>query len=93
MPLVSFADQRGERRADGAAAGNVWGCYVHGIFDRAEAASALVGALMAAKGLEGGAAAVDWEAYTALQYDKLADGLRAALDMNAIYRILDGRDA
>ena len=92
-PLVSFSDQRGERRTDGAAAGNVWGCYVHGIFDRAECAAALVSALMAAKGLEGGAAAVDWEAYAALQYDKLADGLRAALDMDAIYRILDGRDA
>ncbi len=49
-PLAEFTTQTGERRSDGLSAGNVWGCYVHGIFDKAAAAAALVNALLAAKG-------------------------------------------
>lgn len=51
-PWRKFTTQTGERRSDGLSAGNVWGCYVHGIFDKAAAAAALVNALLAAKGLE-----------------------------------------
>ena len=91
-PLAEFATQTGERRADGLSAGNVWGCYVHGLFDKAEAAQALVNALLKAKGLDRAAASVDWQAYAQQQYDKLADGLRERLDMAHIYRILDGAE-
>ena len=91
-PLAEFTTQTGERRSDGLSAGNVWGCYVHGIFDKAEAAAALVNALLEAKGLEPGAASVDWQAYAQQQYDKLAAGLRASLDMKRIYRILNGEE-
>ena len=89
-PLVDFTTQTGERHTDGLSSGNVWGCYVHGIFDKAGAAEALVNALLAAKGLEPGAAAVDWQDYAQGQYDKLAAGLRASLDLPRIYRILNG---
>ncbi len=89
-PLVAFSTQTGEERTDGLAAGNVWGCYVHGLFDRGETAAALVNCLLKAKGLEREAASVDWQAYAQLQYDKLADGLRSSLDMEEIYRILNG---
>ena len=61
-------------------------------FDKAEAAAALVNALLEAKGLEPGAASVDWQAYAQQQYDKLAAGLRASLDMKRIYRILNGEE-
>ena len=91
-PLAEFSTQTGERRADGLSAGNVWGCYVHGLFDKAEAAQALVNALLKAKGLDRAAASVDWQAYAQQQYDKLADGLRESLDMAHIYRILDGTE-
>ena len=91
-PLVEFSTQTGEGRADGLSAGNVWGCYVHGLFDKAEAARALVDCLLAAKGLEPGTAAVDWKEYAQAQYDKLADGLRQSLDMERVYRILDGAE-
>ena len=57
-----------------------------------EAAAALVNALLEAKGLEPGAASVDWQAYAQQQYDKLAAGLRASLDMKRIYRILNGEE-
>lgn len=91
-PLAEFSTQTGERRADGLSAGNVWGCYVHGLFDKAEAAEALVNALLKAKGLDRAAASVDWQAYAQQQYDKLAGGLRESLDMAHIYRILDGAE-
>ena len=89
-PLAEFTTQTGERHTDGLSSGNVWGCYVHGIFDKAGAAEALVNALLAAKGLEPGAAAVDWQDYAQGQYDKLAAGLRESLDLPRIYRILNG---
>ena len=89
-PLVEFTTQTGEERADGLTAGNVWGCYVHGVFDKAESAAALVNCLLRAKGLDRQAASVDWQAYAQLQYDKLAEGLRSSLDMEQIYRILNG---
>ena len=91
-PLAEFATQTGERRADGLSAGNIWGCYVHGLFDKAEAAEALVNALLKAKGLDRAAASVDWQAYAQQQYDKLADGLRESLDMERLYRILNGEE-
>ena len=91
-PLAEFTTQTGERRTDGLSSGNVWGCYVHGIFDKAGAAEALVNALLRAKGLEPGAAAVDWQDYAQGQYDKLAGGLRESLDMARIYRILNGEE-
>ena len=91
-PLAEFTTQTGERRTDGLSSGNVWGSYVHGIFDKAGAAEALVNALLAAKGLEPGAAAVDWQDYAQGQYDKLAGGLRESLDLPRIYRILDGEE-
>ena len=32
---------------------------------------------------------MDWAEYAQQQYDKLAEGLRSALDMDRIYRILN----
>ena len=87
-PILSLTDQTGRPKADGQSRGNVLGCYIHGLFDRGECAAALINCLLSARGLTPEAAAVDWDTYQRQQYDKLADGLRAALDMNQIYRIL-----
>ena len=92
-PLARFTDQNGAAGTDGAARGNIWGCYLHGLFDRGESAAALADCLLRAKGLEPGAAAPDWADYADRQYDKLAAGLREALDMKQIYRILNGEGA
>ena len=51
--------------------------------------STLKNCLLRAKGLTAETAAIDWADYAQQQYDKLADGLRAALDMDRIYRILN----
>ena len=87
--LVQIKSQTGEEKADGCCAGNVWGSYVHGIFDRASCAEAVVNCLRRARGLEEDATAVDWEVYQQQQYDQLAAGVRASLDMQAVYDILE----
>ncbi|MGI5958940.1 MAG: cobyric acid synthase [Massiliimalia sp.] len=75
---------------DGAQKGNVYGSYVHGIFDREESAKALITALMEHKGLDASAvSAFDRKAYKEHQYDLLADGVRQNMDMEAVYRILE----
>lgn len=90
--MLSLSDQKGNEKDDGMASGNIWGCYIHGIFDRGECSSALIESLLAAKGLTAELAVVDWEEYANTQYDKLADGLRKSLDMDRIYRILNGEE-
>ena len=70
--------------------GNVYGTYVHGVFDRRECAQALVGALLAARGLDASdIQAVDMVAYKEEQYDKLAQVIRENMDMDLVYRIVE----
>ncbi len=85
-------EERGSSRQDGMAKGNAWGSYVHGIFDRGEFAQAFVNCLLEARGLSPTTGVMDWDAYKQTQYDLLADGVRQALDMPKIYRILEGKD-
>lgn len=74
---------------DGASAGNVYGCYLHGIFDKAGVAQTIVRALMRQKGLDASQVkAFDMKEYKEQQYDKLADIIRDSLDMRAVYRAL-----
>lgn len=80
----------GTMKQDGACAGNVYGTYVHGIFDREEVAKGVVSAIGRAKGLDvSEIQAMDFAAFKETQYDLLADGLRNSLDMERIYRILE----
>ena len=92
VPLSRLTCLDRAEKLDGAARGNVWGSYVHGIFDSGAFAQALVNALLSAKGLTPDAAAVDWETYQEEQYDKLAAGVRTSLDMDRIYGILNGEE-
>ena len=70
--------------------GNVYGSYVHGIFDSPGIPEEILGALARKKGVElGKLECFDMEAHKQQQYDLLADTLRASLDMDAIYRILN----
>ncbi|MBO5279147.1 MAG: cobyric acid synthase [Lachnospiraceae bacterium] len=69
--------------------GNVYGSYVHGLFDRGEIAAAVIKALAEKKGitLENGTI-MDYQAFKETQYDILADTLRQYLNMEEIYGIL-----
>ena len=89
--VVPFAALAGEGREcrDGAVAGNILGSYVHGLFDSGSLAERLAERIMVAKGMD--PARVETEshdAYKERQYNLLADSLRKALDMEAVYDIL-----
>ena len=70
--------------------GNVYGTYVHGIFDAPGISDEILKALCARKGVDFDALGTfDAAAHKEEQYSILAAGLRDALDMEYIYRILD----
>ncbi len=80
----------GNSKSDGAYCGNVYGTYVHGVFDCEEVAKKIVGALGERKGIDvSEMTGMDLAAFKETQYDKLAQGLREHLDMKKIYEILE----
>ncbi len=85
QPLLRLAG--GE--TDGCQSGNVYGCYLHGFFDAAECREAVLFALCDRKGVSLQETSFDLKAYKETQYDRLADGVRAHLNMELIYRILE----
>ncbi len=78
-----------EQKLDGAYCGNVYGTYLHGIFDKEQVVKEIVVALGNKKGIDmTQAAAFDMDAFKETQYDILAAEMRKHLDMKAIYKIL-----
>lgn len=74
-----------------AGSGNVYGTYVHGIFDAPGISEAVLEALCRKKGIDFSAlGSFDRADHKERQYDMLADALRSSLDMELIYRILEG---
>ena len=81
------------RLADGTPEGcvckNVFGTYLHGLFDSGELTQALVKLLCARKGISPGETRpASMAEYRQAQFDLLADGVRKALDMGAVYRAM-----
>lgn len=69
---------------------NVYGTYVHGVFDGDGIAAKIVEALLAKKGLHmDDIKTINFADYKRQQYDILADSVRANLDMPKIYEILE----
>lgn len=93
--MVQICDQvTGESRWDGAQKKNVYGCYVHGIFDDREVADALIGALLEEKGYgEEAMHSMDYHAYKEKQYQILANAVRENMDMKKIYEIIEKGNA
>ena len=80
-------------RTDGAVAGNVFGTYLHGLFDTGELTDALARWLLTRKGLDPVAVQPeDQKAYQERQFDLLADVVRNSLDMHAVYAALEGKE-
>lgn len=73
---------------DGAALGNVYGTYLHGVFDRGDLAFRIVKILAGRKGVELGEKADTYQHFRERQYDLLADMLRQHMDMDAVYGCL-----
>lgn len=81
---------KGEKKQDGAFCKNVYGSYVHGIFDREQVAKKVVEAIGRKKGIDvSEMTGVDFAQFKETQYDLLADGLRKHLDMKKVYEILE----
>ena len=81
------------RLADGTPEGcvckNVFGTYLHGLFDSGELTQALVKLLCARKGISPSETRpTSMAEYRQAQFDLLADGVRKALDMGAVYRAM-----
>lgn len=90
--LTEYQNNSGVRKADGMMRGNLYGTYVHGIFDNPGIAASIADAILSAKGLsafKSESGAPDYHAYREMQYDKLAGELRKNLDMEKIYKILE----
>lgn len=83
-------DQSGYAKeyTDGCMAGNVYGSYVHGIFDAGDLAYRIAETLAERKGRSLRADATDYAAFKEEQYDKLAETMREYLDMDAVYGML-----
>ena len=75
---------------DGCVSGRCAGTYLHGLFDSDEALDTLAEGLCRAKGIEPQARAMPRAEWRQSQYDLLADGVRKALNMQRIYKILEG---
>ncbi len=75
---------------DGMQHGNVYGCYIHGIFDQAEVVTAVLKTILRRKGLDADQVKnIDRKQYKEEQYDKLADIIRENLDMKMVYEIIE----
>lgn len=89
-PLMSLVADDGVAMPEGCQSDNVYGCYLHGLFDQAEVCRALVEALLRRKGLSGSVVqARDMATYRNEQLDVLAEGIRQNMDMELVYRIIE----
>lgn len=71
-------------------ADNVYGSYVHGIFDASGISDTILKAICVKKGIDFDALETfNISEYKERQYDLLADAVRSGLDMEFIYRILN----
>ena len=91
MPMSRIKDYVQEKSSeDGLSKGNVYGTYVHGIFDKEEVTTTMIRAIAKHKGIDPDEMeGVDLKAFKETQYDLLADSLRKHLDMKKIYEIMD----
>ena len=70
--------------------GNVYGSYIHGIFDAPGVSDEMLRAICAQKGLDFAALGTfDPQEYKERQYNMLADAVRGGLDIELVYRIIN----
>lgn len=82
VPFCTLADGTPE----GCVRDNVFGTYLHGLFDTGALTEKLVALLCRRKGIAPDSAAlIPMEQYRQQQFDLLADGVRGALDLDAVY--------
>jgi adenosylcobyric acid synthase len=69
---------------------NIYGTYIHGIFDKETVSRTIIECLLKEKGIDfSDVKAFDIDSYKQTQYDILANSIRESFDMKAIYEILN----
>ena len=79
-------------REDGTVCHNVFGTYLHGLFDTGELTDILASWLLAKKGIastDGASGTESHESFQERQINRLADQVREALDMETIRRAME----
>lgn len=72
--------------------GNVYGTYIHGIFDRGDISRGVISALLESKGYSAeGVESINMDEYKEKQYGILAENLEKAIDMDKLFKILGGK--
>ena len=72
---------------EGCVSGNVFGTYIHGIFDSQDIIDGMEEMLCKIKGIEKGSR-FEYQSYREKQYDMLAENVRNSVDLNLIYKIM-----
>jgi adenosylcobyric acid synthase len=91
MGQTFFAENNGNIDNKIVSAGwkNIYGTYLHGIFDKGDIAGVIIKALADKKGVSLKATDIeDYQGFKEKQYDKLADTLRRYVEMDRIYGML-----
>lgn len=88
--MCSIRDEvTGQESLDGCSVGNVYGTYVHGIFDSERVIPTIMQAIAKKKGISAEEfQGIDLKRFKESQYDLLAKTLREHLDMKQIYEIM-----
>ena len=74
----------------GAVRENIIGTYVHGIFDNGDFTGFLLNKIREMKGLDKVEEYFDFQEFKEQEYNKLADVIRQNLDIEKIYKIMEG---
>jgi adenosylcobyric acid synthase len=91
MGQTFFAENNGniDNKIVSAGGKNIYGTYLHGIFDKGDIAGVIIKALADKKGISLKATDIeDYQGFKEKQYDKLADTLRRYVEMDRIYGML-----
>lgn len=88
--MCSIQDQvTGQESLDGCFVGNVYGTYVHGIFDSENVITSIIQSIAKKKGISAEELrGINLKSFKESQYDLLAKTLREHLDMKKIYEIM-----
>ncbi len=90
LSFVAQMGDEGEKKADGTFRGNVYGTYIHGIFDEPKVVQEIISTILKEKGVDKAEDLVlDRKAYKEKQYDILAEGVRQNMDMEFIYKMIE----
>lgn len=90
LSYITETESDKEEQEDGTFYGNIYGSYVHGIFDEAKVVEEIVSSILKEKGISVAASPVlDRKSYKERQYDILAEGVRKNMDIKLIYEIIE----